>query len=258
MANVLAASQILLYLVEMKQCYWCLAMALMLTACQNKINPNKLPSITWQPVDSVFSYYVEKDGDHVFKSGDLLGIVLEGGIDKKSHQFSPVAEGDSTYSRMMTKIAEKLLNDCLNNKIKSNAEGYIKADFARMFPDQQVVIQVYLKENIGDADLDTLKHYISGLPQVSAQHYTSKDDAKKQFLAAGNADFSAVLDHNPLPASLELTVNEDYCAMDQLAQLKKELENRSPSVIAEVRLPDRIVSELRKIKTQECIFHFKT
>lgn len=242
----------------MKQSHRWLIAALIIAGCHSQTNLQNLPSVSWLPIDSVFTYHVEKEGDHIFKSGDLLGIVLIGGIDKKSHQFVPVAQVDSAYAVLVSKIAGGLLNKSLDKRISKNAEGYIKADFARLFPDQQVVITAYLRENVVGRELDTLKQHISEMPEISEQLYISKEEAKRQFIAAGNPDFSSVLDKNPLPASIEITVTEDYCTIEALTQLKEKLKARAPYIISEVTLPSWIHPELRKVKTRDCIFHFKT
>jgi len=113
-----------------------------------------------------------------------------------------LAHVDSGYAALMSKIAGGFLIKSLDKRISKNAEGYIKADFARLFPDQQ--------------------------------------------------------DKNPLPASFELTVREDYCTIEALTQLKERLEARAPYIISEVALPSWIHPELKKVKAQDCIFHFKT
>ena len=242
----------------MKQNHWLLMTALIIAGCHGQMNRQDLSSISWLPIDSVFTYRVEKDGDHIFKSGDLLGLELIGGIEKKSHQFIPVVQLDSAYVALVTKIAKGLLDKSLDKKIRKNSEGYIKADFGRFFPNQQLVITAYLKENLAKGDLDTLEKYIRNMPEISEQFYISKEEAKRKFIAAGNGDFSSVLDKNPLPASIELTVREDYCTIEALTRLKEKLEGQAPYIISDVVLPGQIHPELRKVNTQDCIFHFKT
>jgi len=167
-----------MYLVGMKQYPLWFMSAMLIAGCHNQTDPQDLPSVSWQPLDSIFTYCLEKDGDHTFKSGDLLGIAFIGGIDKKSHKFVPVTQGDSAYAATVTKIAENLLSKSLNNKIRKNAEGYIKADLSRLFPDQQVVITAYIRETKVDGGLDTLTRHISEMPEISKQYYISKEEAK--------------------------------------------------------------------------------
>jgi hypothetical protein len=230
----------------------------LLAACHSQPSPAELPRLSWQSIDTVLSYHVERGGDQRYHRGDLLGLELVGGIDRKKQTFVPLDRTDSGYIVLATKIVSKLLTEGLDGKIGKNAEGYIKADLSRLFPDQTVVVIVYLNAGVDSVGLDSLRRYLQRLPEVSQQQYISKDEAKKRFLAAGNPDFTAALPSNPLPASIELTVRDNYVSKDTLLALQQKLESDQPLLISEVTMPSRLYTELRKVKVQDCLFRFKT
>jgi FtsX extracellular domain len=231
---------------------------LLLAACHSQPTPADLPRVSWQKIDTVLSYHLVRGGDQRYHRGDLLGLELVGGIDKKKQVFVPLDPADSGFAVLVTKIASKLLNESLDGKVGKNAEGYIKADLARLFPTQTVVITAYLNAGADSVGLDSLRRYIDRQPETRQQYYISKDEAKKRFLADGNPDFTAALNDNPLPASIEITVREAFVSKDTLLALKQKLESDQPLLISEVRLPSRLYTDLRKVKVQDCVFRFKT
>jgi hypothetical protein len=106
----------------------------------------------------VFSYYEERVSDQPYHRGDLLEVELVDGIDKKRPFFVPVSPGDSTYAAgHQDRHRPAHPNTC--GQGRENAEGYIRADLARLFPDQDVVVVVYLKEDMNEGSLDTLTRY---------------------------------------------------------------------------------------------------
>jgi hypothetical protein len=76
-----------LYIVGVKQSHPWLMAALVVAGGHNQTNLQDLPSVSWLSIDSVFAYHVEKEGDHTFEGGGLLGMVLIGGI-RHSKNFS--------------------------------------------------------------------------------------------------------------------------------------------------------------------------
>jgi FtsX extracellular domain len=242
----------------MRAIYPFLLPLLLLAACHRQPTPAELPRVSWQLVDTVFSYHLVRGGGPFYKRGGLLGLQLLGGIDKKRNVFVPLDPGDSVYADMVTKISYKLLTELLAGKISKNAEGYIKADLSRILPMHPVVLTAYLSAGADSAGLDSLTRHLDHMPEVIHYYYISKDEAKKQFLADGNPDFTKVLDTNPLPASLEITVRDNYVSKDTLLLLKQKLESDNPLLISEVTLPSRLYTELRKIAVQDCVFRFKT
>ncbi len=241
-----------------KRNFLLLAFSLVLGSCHNKKNPQELPFLAWQPVDSVFSCYIEKDGDSQFKTGDLLGIELIGVIDKANNQFIPAVQIDSTYGKAVTRLSGGLLDKNLDSKFRKNSEGYIKADLSKVFPDFRVVVSAYVKENVSQLELDSLIRNIKLMKEVHGVKFISKDDAKQEFIKNGNADFTSVLDSNPLPASIEITVKDEFCSSPALLRLKEKLESENPFTIEEIKVPQGIFAELKMLRSKNYIFRFKT
>ena len=74
----------------------------------------------------------------------------------------------------------------------------------------QVFERACHRENVSARDSDALVQYISSRPYVKSYEYVTKDNAKKKYLDDGNKDWGAVLDKNPLPASVNFKIRSVY------------------------------------------------
>jgi cell division transport system permease protein len=108
---------------------------------------------------------------------------------------------------------------------------------------EDIKVQVYLRHNITQQDVDSLKAFIVAQPYTKAIEYIDKNAAKQKWLASGDEEFNELLDENPLPASLEFNLKNAYVQKDTIANIKSDLEKRSV-VVESVKYPAFVVEKM--------------
>jgi cell division transport system permease protein len=88
---------------------------------------------------------------------------------------------------------------------------------------ENIEVQVYVRENINPKDSAAIIEYVASQPYTKSYEYVSKDLAKKRYLQDGNSDWAAVLDKNPLPASINFKIKSDYASVDSLTKIQTDL-----------------------------------
>lgn len=88
---------------------------------------------------------------------------------------------------------------------------------------EDVQVQVYLRNNVSEQDIDSLKSYIAAKPYTKSLEYVDKEAAKKRWLSMGEDDFGEFLDENPLPPSIDFYTKSDYVQKDSLLAIKADL-----------------------------------
>jgi cell division transport system permease protein len=109
---------------------------------------------------------------------------------------------------------------------------------------ENVEVQVYVRENVSAKDSATLVQYIASQPYTKSYTYLTKELAKQRFMSDGNSDWGTVLDKNPLPASVNFTVRSQYANTDSLSKIKALLIQNI--AVGEVQYPQKLVSDLNK------------
>ncbi|MEJ7737653.1 MAG: permease-like cell division protein FtsX [Chitinophagaceae bacterium] len=109
---------------------------------------------------------------------------------------------------------------------------------------ENVEVRVYLRENITDKDSATLVQYIANKPYVKEYEYVTKDMAKQKFLADGNQDWKNVLDENPLQASIDFTLKNQYVDGDTLNAIQNDLQQNI--AVSDVQYPRSLVDNLNR------------
>ncbi len=90
---------------------------------------------------------------------------------------------------------------------------------------EDLVISAYLKDGLTQPDLDKLTKKLEAQPSVQGIRYISKDEAMSIFKAKFNEDPSEILeDVNPLPASMEISLQAASVNVDSIAQFREELQ----------------------------------
>lgn len=108
-----------------------------------------------------------------------------------------------------------------------------------------VQVQVYLRENAPDKDIDSLKSYIISKPYAASAEHITKEMAKENFLKDGNEDWNKVLNYNPLPASIDFNLKPEYVNKDTLNNIVDDLTRNI--IVSEVKYPDAVVGNLNTV-----------
>lgn len=108
-----------------------------------------------------------------------------------------------------------------------------------------VKVQVYLRENAPEKDIDSLMSYIKAKPYADSAQHITKEMAKDRFLKDGNEDWDKVLNYNPLPASIDFNLKSDYVNKDTLNNIVADLTQNI--IVNEVKYPDAVVGNLNTV-----------
>jgi len=91
----------------------------------------------------------------------------------------------------------------------SLAAGYIVQEIIQDV-EGKVTVQIFIKDGVATEDVDALQQYLLADELVSAVDYTSKEEALEKFKEqmAESPEIVEQIEGNPLPASLDVTLNE--------------------------------------------------
>ncbi|MBZ5858123.1 cell division protein FtsX [Flavihumibacter profundi] len=109
---------------------------------------------------------------------------------------------------------------------------------------ENVEVRVYLRENISPKDSAALVQYIANKPYVKEYEYITKELAKEKFVADGNEDWKNILDANPLPASIDFKLRNQYVNSDTLIAIKADLQQNIG--VNDVQYPRSLVDNLNE------------
>ncbi len=107
---------------------------------------------------------------------------------------------------------------------------------------ENIEVRIYVRENVSARDSAALVQYISSRPYTKTYEYVTKDLAKKKYLADGNKDWGAVLDKNPLPASVNFKIRSQYASPDSLVRIQQDLAQNI--AVSDVQYNQSLVSNL--------------
>jgi cell division transport system permease protein len=109
---------------------------------------------------------------------------------------------------------------------------------------EDVKVNVFLQNNAKQPEIDSLKNYIASKPYTKSITYVDKEMARKIFRDTDGENFSEFLGaENPLPASLEFHLKEDYVNKDTLAAIKADLVQRL-LVVESVTYPAAVIEKM--------------
>ena len=94
------------------------------------------------------------------------------------------------------------------------------------FEDQlksNIVISVFIKDTITNNEIENIKTELSQLKYLSSFEFITKDKAAEIFIKETGEDFRKILDYNPLPASFNLKLKNEYAIRDSIKKVIKNL-----------------------------------
>jgi len=110
---------------------------------------------------------------------------------------------------------------------------------------ENIQLTVFMKKGVKEADIMRLKKYLDAKHDIKSTKMVSSEEAAKVYSEEIGEDFIKFLDgENPLHASIEVYMNEDYANVDSLAQLSAIIETRKG--VEEVRFHKNYVEKINK------------
>ncbi|RTL58667.1 MAG: hypothetical protein EKK37_10075 [Sphingobacteriales bacterium] len=109
---------------------------------------------------------------------------------------------------------------------------------------ENVEIQVYLRSNIKQKEIDSLKNYIAAQPYTRTVEYIDKETARKKWQSSGEENFNGVLgDENPLPASINFNLKSEYVVKDTMEKIKADIL-RHDLYVQSVNYPVQLIEKM--------------
>src|SRR5687767_5492017 len=117
--------------------------------------------------------------------------------------------------------------------------GWFLLNFSRYTENlkENVKMQVYLRNNVTEADVDSLKSYLNAQPYTRTVEFIDKETAKAKWMQTGETDFTELLDENPLPASFDITLKSQFVEKDTMMAIKADLEAKDV-MVQQVKFPN--------------------
>lgn len=109
---------------------------------------------------------------------------------------------------------------------------------------ENIQIQVFLDEDVKEADVMRLKKEIDAENFTRSTVYVSKEEAAKQLTEDLGEDFITFLGYNPLQAALDLRLNADYAHPDSIEMIVEGIENRE--AVAEVVYSPNLIKQINQ------------
>ncbi len=98
--------------------------------------------------------------------------------------------------------------------------------FSNQFEDKlksNIIISVFVKDNPTKDQIDKIKNDLSQLEFLGSSEFIDKEKAAEIFIKETGEDFRKILDYNPLPASFNIKLKNDYANKDSIKKAIKTL-----------------------------------
>ncbi len=109
---------------------------------------------------------------------------------------------------------------------------------------ENIHVQVFLKADLKDAELQRLRKEIDAEPFTLSTNFVSKEESAQQLSEDLGEDFVEFLGFNPLEASIDLRIAPAYTHPDSLEQIAADLEDRSQ--VSEVAYSPNLVRQINE------------
>jgi len=204
----------------------------LITSCnQKEMTLKDLEKAKWDSLAIGISFISRENQREINSKTDSIEFKIIGISGKK---INPV---DFSSTHLAGEL-KSVLSKVLESKIKNSKAGYLRFNLNEMMMNN-LTIQAYLRANGDDPryynfseDSAILKN-IAGIRKVK---YISKEEGAKMIFGEGNETWKKVLDANPLPSSIELTLERRKWTEEELKDLKNLIIERIPNV-ADISYP---------------------
>ena len=109
---------------------------------------------------------------------------------------------------------------------------------------ENIQVQVFLDEDVKEADILRLKKEIDAENFTNSTTYVSKEEAAKELSEDLGEDFISFLGYNPLQAAIDLRLNADFAHPDSIQAIVEGIENRE--AVAEVVYSPNLIRQINQ------------
>jgi len=130
-----------------------------------------------------------------------LAYFLKEAFHNSKKNFSTTFGGIITIFLSLLVIGVFMVTSLIINQIITSVE-------------EQVTISIFLNDNAADENVTAFENVIIAIPEVKNVTYVSKEESYKRFSEEIASDIASQLDGNPLPAVLEVELNDTQKVQD--------------------------------------------
>ena len=112
---------------------------------------------------------------------------------------------------------------------------------------EDVLVQVYLHNSATEKTTNELRNYITAKPYIKDIEYVDKATAKQRMQASEDKFNEAIIgDENPIFASINFHVKNNYVQKDSLLNIKTDIEVFNTGIIDSIMYPEGVVAKMNE------------
>jgi hypothetical protein len=191
---------------------------IILASCRHReLSLQELQKRDWDSLDKGVYYLSRQSQPEIQPGHDSIELNLKGVNDKdiNSLEISP---------EEMPSLLKDSLIVLVRHRLRNSRSGYLKVDPYTMF--RRIVLKASI-DLFGDypqqpgfgADSAALV----AIPGIRSATFVSKEEAKKKYLEDGNQDWEGILDENPLPNSIDISLQENDWTEESMKELERQI-----------------------------------
>ncbi|RNC92542.1 MAG: FtsX-like permease family protein [Allomuricauda sp.] len=92
---------------------------------------------------------------------------------------------------------------------------------------EQITISIFLKDNAKPIEIDQLQKSLAMAEYTKSAVFVSKEDAAEQYSEDIGENFQEFLGYNPLKNSIDVNLNADFVAPEQIATIADEISGKT-------------------------------
>lgn len=89
---------------------------------------------------------------------------------------------------------------------------------------KEQIVEIYLQPGLSQSQLRNINEKLNSLPTIESMRFISKEKAADIFKQEFGEDIQRILDENPLPASFEIKMKNEFNHKDYLVLFKSQVE----------------------------------
>jgi hypothetical protein len=175
---------------------------------------DELKNARWSALETGVEHISLRDGKA--KAGDSIHFTSKGFLG------SNITMPEDVYNEVHPILTQNLI-PILRNKLPKSAHGYLKINLYQLINGDTLTAVVYLADDIDSKEVNNyIKTFLSTNGVFNAR-YISKETAKTKYLENGNDDWTGILETNPLPASIEIKIDEKIISRDKFETFRSSI-----------------------------------
>jgi hypothetical protein len=188
-----------------------------LASCkQHELSFTELQKRDWDSLDKGV-YYISRQHQSGTPTGrDSIELNLKGVSGKEISSLEIALEDIPAF------LKESLIA-LVKNRLRDSRTGYLKVNPNKMFMRQLLKATIVLIGDYSGPGFGPDSAALVTIPGIQSAKFISKEEGKKKYLADGNQDWENILDDNPLPNTIEVSLQEKNWTDESMKQLESEI-----------------------------------